>query len=150
MPVMFRGLLGSWLLTVLLLPGAVSVAAQQVHPILRFVVGSDVEAIDPANAVVTGIDTAWRRVCLNAGVFVLAAVMVPAAAFGPEEELLVVGAHVSPDGAELGEPTLAQMTLRPGSAQGWRSFEVNQPGCFEVVVTNGRASVYQLGVLVSE
>ena len=145
------GFLGVCLPAALVLPGTVTVAEQQARPFLRFVVGSDIRAVEPAESIVSNIDTAERRVCLNAGVFVLAAVMAPMTAFDSEDsDLLLAGAHVQPDGAEPLAPTLAQMVLRPESAQGWKSFDVDEPACFEIVVINSRARLYQLGVSVSE
>ena len=42
------------------------------------------------------------------------------------------------------------MVLRPASTSGWSSFDVDEPACFNIVVINGRARIYQLGVFVFE
>lgn len=149
---MLRGLsVHGWLLAALVLSEALVHVEQQAEPFLRLVVGSDIEAVAPAESIVPNIDTAERRVCLNAGVFVLAAVMAPMTAFDPDDsDLLLARAYVQPDGAGPLEPTLAQVVLRPESAQGWTSFQVEEPACFNIVVINGRARIYQLGVFVSD
>lgn len=138
------------LLALLALSGLAVAAEQQAEAFLRVVVGSDVEAVDPADSLLS-TDGAERRVCLNAGVFVLAAVMAPIAAFDSDESELVFGAaYVRPAGAGPLDPTVTQMVLRPDSPHGWTSFGVDEPACFNIVVVNGRARIYQLGVFVFE
>ena len=103
------------------------------------------EQVEAASVFSPDEEIVTRRVCLNAGAYVLAAHVVEGGtaavatiiAEGADSPLAAAGVIIDPQ------------TNPESDKWTWWSFSVDDPACFEVRVLNGRARVYELTVSVS-